>query len=82
MVQNWIEVGLPNNKIHTINTFAFSGKNIFAGTDNGVFLSTNNGTSWIEAGLTNDSIKSLNVNGTSIFAVTIWENYGGDLFQN
>jgi hypothetical protein len=34
-----------NNK--TVFSFATLGNNIFAGTDNGVYLSTNNGTSWL-----------------------------------
>jgi photosystem II stability/assembly factor-like uncharacterized protein len=55
--------------------FAVSGNDIFAGTRNSVFLSTNNGTSWTEvnSGLTNDYIQSLAVSGTNIFAGTVNE---------
>ena len=47
-----------------------SGGNIFAGTNGGVFLSTNNGTSWIaiNSGLTNTPVNCLAVSGSSIFA--------------
>jgi photosystem II stability/assembly factor-like uncharacterized protein len=47
--------------------------NIFAGTDTaGVFLSTNNGTNWIQvnSGLPHSSILSLAVKNTNIFAGT------------
>jgi ligand-binding sensor domain-containing protein len=60
-----------------INCFAISGTNLFAGTGGldggGIFLSTNNGTNWINAGLANISISSLAVSttgtgGTNLFA--------------
>ena len=46
--------------------------NLFAGTVNGVFLTTNNGTSWtaINAGLPNRPVGSLAVIGTNLFAGT------------
>jgi hypothetical protein len=50
-----------------------NGTDIYAGTcGGGVFLSTNNGTSWVQrnTGLTNDSITSFAVNGSNIFAAT------------
>ena len=50
-----------------------SGSNIFAGTyDDGVFLSTNNGTSWtaVNSGLTDLDVYSLAVSGSTIFAGT------------
>ncbi len=49
-----------------------SGTNIFAGTDNGVFLSNNYGYSWTakNTGLTNTNVKSLALSGTNIFAGT------------
>jgi len=50
-----------------------SGTNIFAGTwGGGVFLSTNNGTSWTQVnnGLMNTVVRSLAVSGTNIFAGT------------
>jgi hypothetical protein len=55
-------------------SLAVSGSTIFAGTDAGVFLSTNNGTSWtpVNSGLTGDAldIRSLEVSGSTIFAGT------------
>ena len=53
--------------------FAVSGTNLFTGTyGGGVFLSTNNGTSWtdVNSGLTNSKVYSLAVSGTNLFAGT------------
>jgi hypothetical protein len=50
---------------------AVSGTNLFVGTQGGVFLSTNNGTSWTEAsaGLpTNYDVRAFKVIGTNLFA--------------
>ena len=49
----WVQTNGPNGG--TVNCFAISDTNIYAGTNGGVFLSTNNGTSWtaINTGLTN-----------------------------
>jgi hypothetical protein len=49
-----------------------NGGNIFAGTRGGVFLSTNNGTSWttVSAGITDTMIYSLAVAENEIFAGT------------
>jgi hypothetical protein len=48
------------------------GSNLLAGTDNGVFLSTNNGASWsaANAGLTGTSVFALAMSGTNLFAGT------------
>lgn len=48
--ENWTAVnsGLMNR---LVNCLALAGKNLFAGTDNGVFRSSNDGTSWQYAGL-------------------------------
>ena len=53
--------------------FAVSGTNLIAGTNGGVFLSTNNGTSWTQVnnGLTNTGVLSLAVSGTNLFAGTL-----------
>ncbi|MDR3627597.1 MAG: hypothetical protein P4L45_12220, partial [Ignavibacteriaceae bacterium] len=64
---NWTQV---NNFTH-VYFFAVSGTNIFAGTAwNGVFLSTNNGTTWtqVNTGLANTVVTSLVVSGANIFA--------------
>lgn len=49
---------------------AVSGTNLFAGTGGGVFLSTNNGTSWTQTGLTQAEVLALAVSGTNLFAGT------------
>jgi hypothetical protein len=57
-------------------TFAISGTNLFAGTTDffvdsgGVFLSTNNGSSWIATSLQGTIVSALAINGTNLFAGT------------
>jgi hypothetical protein len=54
-----------------VEALAVSGKNLFAALyPGGVFLSTNNGTSWTEvnSGLTNTNVLSLAVSRTDLFA--------------
>jgi len=72
----WIQTNGPGGG--HVRTFAVSGTNLFAGTIGGVFLSTNNGTSWTAAstGLTNYYVWALAVSGTNLFAGT----YGGGVF--
>jgi photosystem II stability/assembly factor-like uncharacterized protein len=70
---NWTSVssGLANAGV---NAIAFNGDaNIYAGTNSGVYISTNNGGSWKSAGLENTNILAISVisngiGGTSIFA--------------
>ena len=64
----WIQVsnGMGNQ---TILSLAYIGNSIFAG-GNGVYLSTNNGTSWTQTPLNNTSVWSFAVNGNYIFAGT------------
>lgn len=40
----WVQTNGPCGGF--VSCFAISGTNLFAGTNGGVFLSTNNGTSW------------------------------------
>jgi hypothetical protein len=65
--------GLPSNYGNI--SLTVSGNNVFACIDSGVFLSTNNGTSWtkVNDGLTPNAIaiKSLTIIGTNIFAGTV-----------
>jgi hypothetical protein len=71
----WIQTNGPYGG--NVRTFAVSGTNLFAGTSGGgVFLSTNNGTSWtaVNTGLTNNNINALVVSGNNVFAGT-W--FGG-----
>ncbi len=51
-------LGLTNTFIHAL---AISGTNLYAGTEDGVFHSTNNGANWtaINNGLTNPTIFAL-----------------------
>src|SRR5712692_9817374 len=75
----WIQTNGPYGAY--VFTFAVSGTNLFAGTyDGGVFLSTNNGTSWtaVNTGLTNTIVNVLAVSGTNLFAGTI----GGGVFRS
>ena len=82
--------GLPDyvNNYGWITTLAVSpngagGNNLFAGTDTaGVYLSTNNGTSWTAIGMTNSYVNALVVSGTSLFVVTysqIWRRPLSDI---
>jgi hypothetical protein len=67
---------LGNN---TVRALAIQGTNIFAGTQGeGVFLSTNNGSSWdtVNTGLPSHQIYALAVRGTNIYAGT----YGFGVF--
>lgn len=66
----WVQSGADSSYVVSL---AVGGTNIFAGTyDRGIFLSTNNGTSWtqVNSGLTSSSniFKSLVISGTNIFA--------------
>jgi photosystem II stability/assembly factor-like uncharacterized protein len=61
-----------------VNSFVFSGGNIFAGTSGGIYLTSDYGANWIPVneGLTNNDVHALAVNGQYIFAGT----YGGGVF--
>ncbi|MBW8052088.1 MAG: hypothetical protein FVQ77_17440, partial [Cytophagales bacterium] len=64
-----VNTGLTSTNVYSL---AISGTNIFAGTGGGVFLSTNNGSSWtaVNTGLTDLNVRSLAISGTNIFAGT------------
>jgi hypothetical protein len=53
-----------------VNTFAVSGSTVFAGSDSGLYLSLNSGSSWTAAGLHDTGITALAVNGSTLFAGT------------
>jgi hypothetical protein len=56
---------------YLVYSLATNGNNIYAGTaTDGVFLSTNSGTSWSQAELNNRTILSLAVSGNYVFAGT------------
>ncbi|HTY09529.1 MAG TPA: T9SS type A sorting domain-containing protein [Bacteroidota bacterium] len=65
----WIPDTLINEG--KVYSFAVNGSNLFAGTDSGVFLSTDNGTSWtgVNNGLVSAPVYSFAVNGTTLFAL-------------
>src|SRR5258706_5821872 len=66
----WVQTNGPYGS--RVLCFAVSGTNLFAGTPGGVFLSTNNGTSWtaFNTGLTNTNVYALAVSGTNLFVGT------------
>ena len=77
MLAQWVQTNGPEGG--AIIALAVSGANLFAGADSGgVFLSTNNGTSWTAAstGLTDTGVVALAVSGTNLFAGT----YTGGVF--
>jgi len=59
------------SRIH-VCSIAKSGSNLFAGTENGIYRSTNNGINWLKLNngppTNNCAVKSIVVNGISIFA--------------
>ncbi|MGD1047073.1 MAG: T9SS type A sorting domain-containing protein [Bacteroidota bacterium] len=70
----WIQTNTDLTNMN-VTAFAVSGPNLFAGTNGGVFLSTDEGTSWtaIDSGLTIGNITTLTISGTNLFA----GGYGG-----
>jgi len=66
----WVQPNGPYGGF--VYALAVSGTNIFAGTNDGVYLSTNNGTSWteVDSGLTYTYVQALAVSGTNLFAGT------------
>ena len=65
---NWSNTGMQISQGGTypnVMCFATKGVNLFAGTDSGVFSSTDNGTNWVPAnsGLTTRVVRSLVVGG-------------------
>jgi hypothetical protein len=75
----WVEKnnGLWGGRVHA---FAVDGDNIFAGTEGGVFFSSNNGTTWTSrsTGLTSLHIRGLAIIGSNLFVAT----YGGGVFRS
>ncbi|MFZ1081089.1 MAG: T9SS type A sorting domain-containing protein [Candidatus Kryptoniota bacterium] len=65
----WVQTGPLGGNIHCS---AINGTNLFAGTSDGVFVSTNNGSSWyaINDGLTNLNVATLSFGGGYLFAGT------------
>ena len=64
----WVETnGQGGNDVFC---FAQNAVGIFAGTTNGVVISTDSGTSWKATGLTQETVQFLVILGTNIFAST------------
>lgn len=55
-----------------VNVFAFRDTTIFAGTEDGIFVSTNNGKNWVKknTGLVSTSVSGIEIIGANIFAAT------------
>ncbi len=68
-----MNTGLTNT---AVNALAIKGDTIFAGTGGGVYLSSNNGSSWVNSGSTNLDVYALAISGNNIFAGT----YGGGVY--
>jgi hypothetical protein len=69
-VCQWVQKsnGMGTNKF--VWSIAVSGNNIFAGTNTGVYLSTNNGEFWSLTSLNNQSGNILLINGNNIYTGT------------
>jgi hypothetical protein len=60
-----------------VGSFAAAGTNLFAGTyGDGVFLSTNSGTSWapVDSGLADPRVQALAVAGNNLLAGTLYQS--------
>ncbi|MGD1046900.1 MAG: T9SS type A sorting domain-containing protein [Bacteroidota bacterium] len=66
----WVQTNSSSYPDPDIHSFAVLGANLFVGTYDGIFLSTNNGTSWtvVDSGLTNIDVYVLVANGTNLLA--------------
>lgn len=71
---NIVNAQWQQTSFDTLNviTFTSDGTNVFAGTDGGIYLSTDNGNSWVHSGLSmaEYGVYSIVINGSNIFAAT------------
>jgi hypothetical protein len=66
---SWVNIGLNNNLVKALAVSPT--RNIFSGTDSGVFRSTNNGANWMKTALTNRFVDAFVVSPAgNIFAGT------------
>src|SRR5438105_12056831 len=65
----WVQMsnGIGNEYVYSLTA---NGNNVIAGTNNGVFISTNYGTSWTQSSLNFRIVYSLAAIGNNIFAGT------------
>jgi photosystem II stability/assembly factor-like uncharacterized protein len=71
--RNWKEIDSDlTDMCHSVYALAVSGSNLFVGTDVGVFVLTNSGTTWTQvySGPANRAVKALVVSDTDLFAGT------------
>ena len=79
----WISLSSPGDYVVAL---AVSGTNLFAGTDGGgVFLTTNNGTSWTSANtgliyLVYTRVRALAISGTNLFVGIFDAGYYGGIY--
>jgi hypothetical protein len=68
----WVQTGVLGGGGPNIKSLAAAGKYLFAGTDSGVFVSTDEGATWTlsNTGLTDTNVPSLAVNDSEVFAGT------------
>jgi photosystem II stability/assembly factor-like uncharacterized protein len=66
----WVQTSGPGGG--TVLSIVAMGNNVFAGTQNGVYVTTNGGTSWTSAsnGLTSEDVYTLAVSGSNLLAGT------------
>jgi photosystem II stability/assembly factor-like uncharacterized protein len=62
---NWI---LYSSMLKDVRAFSLIGTNIFAGSDSGVYISSDSGKNWTPTSLMNQLVSSLAVNGNNLFA--------------
>lgn len=60
--------GLPTSPNKTVNALAVNGTKLYAGVDGGIYSSVNNGGNWSLSHNTSALVKSIDVNGTTIYA--------------
>ena len=66
----WVQVSNGMGNLG-VTSLAYNGNYIFAGAgNNGVYLSSNDGSSWTQTSLNNRDVRSLAANGNEIFAGT------------
>lgn len=75
---DWIRTGVTNK---TVNSLYANENIVYAGTNNGMYLTTNSGANWILSGLPNETIYSIAAIEDTIYAGTyyngIYKNING-----